>query len=104
MTSAFTGRAAGLDFGTTNSVAALAGSLGGEPALVSLDGPSGPTETFRSALCFWHDDGGDRGIAVEAGPAAIHEYLQYPSESRFLQSFKSVAASPSFDSAPVFTR
>lgn len=104
MTSALPSRVAGLDFGTTNSVAALAGSQGGEPALLSFDSSDGATDVFRSALCFWQDDGADKGVAVEAGPAAIQEYLQYPSESRFLQSFKSVAASPSFDSAPVFTR
>ena len=41
---------------------------------------------------------------VEAGPAAIREYLDYPDGSRFLQSFKSVAASASFDTAPVFNK
>lgn len=97
-------RLAGLDFGTTNSVAALAGGSRQPPRLVALDGPDGPVEVFRSALCFWHDDDVRGGLAVEAGPAAIHEYLEYPSDSRFLQSFKSVAASPSFESASVFTK
>jgi hypothetical chaperone protein len=96
-----TSRAAGLDFGTTNSVAALADAAGGEPRLVPLD--SGD-EVFRSALCFWHDDDVRGGLAVEAGPAAIREYLEYPSDSRFLQSFKSVAATRSFDTAPVFEK
>ncbi|WP_294392056.1 Hsp70 family protein [uncultured Sphingomonas sp.] len=104
MTSLHQGRSAGLDFGTTNSVAALAGSSGDAPQLIALDGPGGPTDVFRSALCFWHDEDARGGLAVEAGPAAIHEYLEYPSDSRFLQSFKSVAATASFDSAPVFTK
>jgi hypothetical chaperone protein len=103
MTSDRNSRVAGLDFGTTNSVAALA-SDGAAPRLLALDGPGGPAEVFRSALCFWHDEDVTGGLAVEAGPAAIAEYLEFPSDSRFLQSFKSVAASASFDSAPVFTR
>jgi hypothetical chaperone protein len=52
-------------------------------------------------LCFWEDD---TRIAAEAGPWAIAEYLEYPEGSRFLQSFKSVAASPSFEHATVFDR
>jgi hypothetical chaperone protein len=97
-------RAAGLDFGTTNSVAAIAGAAGDEPRLIAFDGPDGSGDVFRSALCFWHDEDVRRGLAVEAGPAAIREYLDYPSDSRFLQSFKSVAASASFDTASVFDK
>ncbi len=46
-------RLAALDFGTNNSVAALACSNGALPRLIALDGPA---EVFRSALCFWQDD------------------------------------------------
>ncbi|RSV14411.1 Hsp70 family protein [Sphingomonas sp. ABOLH] len=91
----------GLDFGTTNSV--LARADGDGATLVPLDGPDGADAVFRSALCFWQDDV-PGGIAVEAGPWAIDEYLQFPEGCRFLQSFKSVAASPSFDTAPIFTK
>jgi hypothetical chaperone protein len=104
MSAAQNARYAGLDFGTTNSVAALAGVAGQPPRLVALEGPNGTDDVFRSALCFWHDDAVRGGLAVEAGPAAIHEYLEYPSDSRFLQSFKSVAASQSFETAPVFNK
>jgi hypothetical chaperone protein len=97
-----TRRAAGLDFGTTNSVAALSGGPGEEPRLISLEGPDEASQVFRSALCLWHDEGTRGGLAVAAGPAAISEYLEYPTDSRFLQSFKSVAASRSFESASVF--
>ncbi|UYY58146.1 Hsp70 family protein [Sphingomonas sp. S2-65] len=97
------GRFAGLDFGTTNTVAALADG-GNLSRLVRLDGPDGGDEVFRSALCFWQDEGVPGGIAAEAGPAAIREYLKFPSDSRFLQSFKSVAASPIFESASIFSR
>lgn len=64
----------------------------------------GATRFFRSALCFWHDEDVRGGLAVEAGSAAIREYLEYPEGSRFLQSFKSVAASVSFETAPVFEK
>ncbi|MEG3179512.1 Hsp70 family protein [Sphingomonas sp. LT1P40] len=92
----------GLDFGTTNSVAAIA--RGAVSDMVPLDAPSGTDAVFRSALCFWEDEDVRGGIAVEAGPWAIAEYLEYPQGSRFIQSFKSVAASRSFEHATVFSR
>uniref|UniRef100_UPI0025DC6309 Hsp70 family protein n=1 Tax=uncultured Sphingomonas sp. TaxID=158754 RepID=UPI0025DC6309 len=88
----------GIDFGTTNSVVARA--EGGESHLVPLKAPKGEDPVFRSALCFWEDD----GIEVEAGPWAIAEYLDFPGGSRFIQSFKSVAASPVFEHATVFDK
>ncbi|CAA9530081.1 MAG: Uncharacterized chaperone protein YegD [uncultured Sphingosinicella sp.] len=97
-------RSAGLDFGTTNSVAAVGGEAGKAPRLISLDGPDGAAELFRSALCFWQDENARGGLAVAAGPAAIREYLESPTDSRFLQSFKSVAASRTFETASVFDR
>ncbi len=96
-------RSVGLDFGTTNSVVALPRG-DGPPQLVPLRGPRGSDALFRSALCFWHDEDVPGGLAVEAGPAAIHEYLEYPEDSRFLQSFKSVAASAAFETASVFDK
>ncbi|WP_311268836.1 Hsp70 family protein [Sphingobium sp. WCS2017Hpa-17] len=95
-------RALGLDFGTTNSVAALA--AGGDSQLVEFAGEQATGAVFRSALCFWHDDVVKGGMAHEAGPWAIAEYMEYPEDSRFLQSFKSVAASPIFESANVFEK
>jgi hypothetical chaperone protein len=97
-----TARALGLDFGTTNSVAALAN--GGESRLVSFAGNQATGEVFRSALCFWHDSDVKGGMAHEAGPWAIAEYLEFPEDSRFLQSFKSVAASPIFETANIFEK
>jgi hypothetical chaperone protein len=92
----------GLDFGTTNSVAAVA--RGGGAELVPLAGPDGAETVFRSALCFWEDGDAPGGLGVEAGPWAIREYLDFPEGSRFIQSFKSVAASASFEHATVFER
>lgn len=91
--------ALGLDFGTTNSVVAL-GRDGGAEMLEFPGAPGGASDVFRSALCFWEDD----GLNVEAGPWAIAEYLDYPEGSRFLQSFKSVAASSAFEHASVFDK
>ena len=95
-------RALGLDFGTTNSVVALAAQ--GESQLVDFAGARATGAVFRSALCFWHDEDAKGGLAHEAGPWAIAEYMDYPEDSRFLQSFKSVAASPIFESASVFEK
>jgi hypothetical chaperone protein len=95
-------RALGLDFGTTNSVAAL--GEGGHSDLVEFAGQQATGPVFRSALCYWHDDGAKGGLAYEAGPWAIAEYLEYPQDSRFIQSFKSVAASPIFEHATVFDK
>ena len=100
MASGANGPALGLDFGTTNSVVALADG-GGATEMVAFVGDHAAGEVFRSALCFWHDDV-PGGVAHEAGPWAIAEYLEWPHDSRFLQSFKSVAASPSFEHATVF--
>ena len=65
--------------------------------LISFDGEEATGEIFRSALCFWEEGSGPNSIASEAGPWAIAEYLQSPLDSRFIQSFKSVAASPLFE-------
>ena len=93
------GAGVGLDFGTTNSVVARVAS-DGTPRLMTFGGAE--EAVFRSALCFWQDEGMRGGIAREAGPFAIAEYLADPEHSRFIQSFKSVAASASFESAAVF--
>ena len=98
MTSDSPASALGLDFGTTNTVAALADGKGGSH-LIEFAGEGAAGAVFRSALCFWEEERALNGIAHEAGPWAIAEYLQSPLDSRFIQSFKSVAASPSFERA-----
>ena len=95
--------ALGLDFGTTNTVVARADGSGASD-LIEFAGEAATGAVFRSALCFWEDERGWNGAAHEAGPWAIAEYLQSPLDSRFVQSFKSVAASPSFDRALIFNR
>ncbi|WP_339703819.1 Hsp70 family protein [uncultured Sphingosinicella sp.] len=93
--------AIGIDFGTTNSVVARTNGKG-TAELVSFAAPDGPSSVFRSALCFWQDEDARGGLAHAAGPWAIAEFLEFPQGSRFLQSFKSVAANPNFEQASVF--
>jgi hypothetical chaperone protein len=95
-------RALGLDFGTTNSVAAIA--EGGQSELVEFAGDLATGAVFRSALCFWEDIQARGGLAREAGPWAISEYLDDPQGCRFIQSFKTVAASPTFEHANIFEK
>ncbi|MDB5726359.1 MAG: Molecular chaperone-like protein [Novosphingobium sp.] len=97
------GGTVGLDFGTTNTVAAVAQN-GTQAELVEFTGEHAAGAVFRSALCFWQDEAARGGVNHEAGPWAIAEYLDYPQGSRFIQSFKSVAASPLFEHAPIFTK
>ncbi|WP_449473401.1 Hsp70 family protein [Sphingobium chungangianum] len=96
-------RSIGIDFGTTNSVVAL-GCADGEAMLVHYPASGNAGPIFRSALCFWEDSGVPGGIAREAGPWAISEFLDFPQGSRFLQSFKSVAASKAFEHATIFEK
>ncbi|HSX55449.1 MAG TPA: Hsp70 family protein, partial [Sphingomonas sp.] len=101
MDSATRPSALGLDFGTTNTVVALADGSG-DSRLVEFAGEAASGAVFRTALCFWEEERGWNGIAHEAGPWAIEEFLQSPLDSRFVQSFKSVAASPLFERAQIF--
>lgn len=94
--------AVGLDFGTTNSVIALGRE--GQAQMVDFAAPGGTSSVFRSALCFWQEEAVRGGLAHEAGPWAIAEFLEYPQGSRFLQSFKSVAANAAFEHANLFEK
>lgn len=96
-------RAVGIDFGTTNSVIAQTDG-DGQADLVAFAAPKGASPVFRSALCFWQEELVRGGLAHEAGPWAIAEFLDFPQGSRFLQSFKSVAANPTFEHASLFDK
>ena len=98
-----TARAIGIDFGTTNSVIATAHADGSTP-LVNFAAPGGPSDVFRSALCFWQDDAIRGGLGHEAGPWAIAEFLDFPEGCRFIQSFKSLAADALFETASLFDK
>ncbi len=92
--------ALGLDFGTTNTVVATSSSAGVAQVLpFTLEADFGSTAhaTFRSAMCFWVEDSdASRGLRFEAGPWAIERFIDDPLDCRFLQSFKTFAASKSF--------
>src|SRR4249919_421411 len=92
----------GIDFGTTNTVVALADAAG--PAhLVQFPASDGELFAFRSCLSFHAGDRpNDRAIA--AGPWAIDAYVEDPAETRFIQSFKSFAASDSFSETTILNR
>jgi hypothetical chaperone protein len=97
--------AIGIDFGTTNTVVALNSGADDESArLIAFETPAAPTAAFRSTLSFSHDPSELTGRAVQAGPWAIEAYLDDPAETRFIQSFKSYAASPLFSETQIMGR
>jgi len=89
------GLSLGIDFGTTNTVVALAGA-GEAASLVRFPAPEGDLFAFRSALSFHAPQDRPSERTVEAGPWAIEAYVEDPGETRFIQSFKTFAASESF--------
>jgi hypothetical chaperone protein len=97
------GAVIGIDFGTTNTVVArLDGAQ--EARLVTFAGPAGPLAPFRSALSFHGDERDPAQRIIAAGPWAIEAYVEEPLETRFIQSFKSYAASPLFHDTRILGR
>ena len=95
----------GIDFGTTNTVVAVTNPEG-EVSVIRFDAPEGELTAFRSALSFQvHEDAeGATERVVEAGPWAIDAYQDDPLETRFIQSFKTFAASPAFTETVIDNR
>lgn len=92
----------GVDFGTSNTVVALATPEGRVEALRFSHGGQLHT-VFVSALCFWQERGtGDLLPRAEGGPWAIARVLDDHGPHRFLQSFKSFAANRNFQSTIIF--
>ncbi len=84
--------AVGIDFGTTNSVIALATDDGRVESRVFAS-QDGPTATFRTALTFWREG---REVAHVAGPDAIARAAKPVGDQRFIQSLKTHLASRAF--------
>lgn len=95
-------RALGLDFGTTNTVLALADAGGGTQSL-AFESSAGTSDSMRTALSFMKGAVGGP-LNVEAGQAAIRLFIDNPGDCRFLQSIKTFAASAAFQSTQVFAR
>lgn len=91
--------ALGIDFGTTNSVVALAHDDG---HVESLTWPSrwGTTDVFRTALVLWSE--APRRLAYAAGPEAIARAIEPQGEQRFIQSIKTHLASKLFTETRIY--
>ncbi|WP_395696615.1 Hsp70 family protein [Methylocella sp.] len=88
----------GVDFGTTNSVVALAFEDGEVESLV-FPSAQGPTPTFRSALAFWREG---RRLAHACGPQALERALASEGEQRFIQSVKTYLGSRGFSETRLY--
>ena len=91
----------GIDFGTTNTVLALAGADGQARIIRFATPAAGEASAFRSLLSFQEPDGGGP-LLVEAGPWAVEAFLDDPQSARLIQSFKSFAASAAFAGTSIF--
>jgi hypothetical chaperone protein len=89
-----------IDFGTTNTV--LAATENGATNIISIAHKNEALQTIRTALAFQRSGCGEP--VTEIGPWAIQAFLDDPENTRFLQSFKSFAATASFSETQVFTR
>lgn len=102
----------GVDFGTSNTVVAIAtgdGATGdgatGDARVEAIRFAHGDTaqSVYASALCFWQErPGSNVPPSAEGGPWAIERMLEGRTALRFMQSFKTFAASRSFDSTTIF--
>lgn len=96
-------QALGLDFGTTNTVLAMAD--GGATRSLAFTSTEGTADSMRTALSFMKDAQlGASALKVEAGHAAIRQFIDNPGECRFLQSIKTFAASALFQGTLIYAK
>jgi hypothetical chaperone protein len=94
--------AIGIDFGTTNSVVALAGA-DGSVTTRSFATKQGAVDAYRSALMFWREGRPPATrIAHVSGPDALDMALGMTTEHRFLQSLKTHLSSRAFQETRLF--
>ncbi|GEO17774.1 molecular chaperone DnaK [Microvirga aerophila] len=92
----------GIDFGTSNTVVAIADARGNVEAL-TFDHRGDDLKVYVTALCFWDErHGNGLRTEVEGGPWAIDQFLEGLTAHRFIQSFKTFAASQSFQETRIF--
>ncbi|MGV8935974.1 MAG: Hsp70 family protein [Allorhizobium sp.] len=96
--------ALGLDFGTTNTVLAMA-DQGQTTHSMAFTSGAGTFDSMRTALSFTKDGKlGAQALKIEAGQAAIRAFIDNPGDCRFLQSIKTFAASALFQGTMVHGR
>jgi hypothetical chaperone protein len=92
----------GIDFGTSNTVVAIADPEGHVEALTFEHGRE-RLKVYVTALCFWDErHGNGLRTEVEGGPWAIEQFLEGLHAHRFIQSFKTFAASTTFKETRIF--
>ena len=98
------GPTVGIDFGTTNTVIAIAHPDGRTESL-KFDYGGELFRVYMSALLFWEErrDGALQS-RVESGPWAIEQFLEGTDTHRFIQSFKTFAASRAFKDTRIFRK
>ena len=93
----------GIDFGTTNTVVAIA-APGAPVRAARFHDDRELSDIYRSVLCFEHLSASRHDVEAHAGMKAIRAYLSSIHETRFIQSFKSHVASAIFDETRIFGR
>jgi hypothetical chaperone protein len=94
--------AIGIDFGTTNSVVALA-RADGSVTTRSFATKQGAVDAYRSALMFWREGRPPQARIVHvSGPDALDMALGMTTEHRFLQSLKTHLSSRAFQETRLF--
>ena len=102
MSSALPAASIGIDFGTSNTVIAVATGDGRVQSLRFAHGGTSQS-AYASALCFREErPGSSLPPNAVGGPWAIERFLEARTALRFIQSFKTFAASRSFQSTIIF--
>src|SRR3712207_995312 len=92
----------GIDFGTSNTVVAIA-SPDGQVEALTLEHGGESLKVYVTALCFWDErHGNGLRTQVEGGPWAIDQFLEGLHAHRFIQSFKTFAANATFKETRIF--
>ena len=92
----------GVDFGTTNSVVAIA-DASGEIVTRRFETVAGPVDAYRSALLFFREGRPPQAkVRHVSGPEALERALDVHGEHRFLQSLKTYVSSPAFQETRLF--